>query len=211
VYVPAFAIERHEVSNGQYRLCVEADVCGEPNEPYDDAAYRSRQDDLPVAYVTAYQAAQFCAWTGRRLPTVDQWERAAAGLDGRRYPWGEEPPTPARVNAIVRPSIPQARVPVTDRRYAAGRTPEGVEHLLGNVAEWTSSPVRYVKADPGGPGAQQEPYMRWDPRWDGVGLVRLLVLEGPGYAADAAPVGVHIIAEPTASNLDFGFRCIDDT
>lgn len=141
VLVRAFALDRHEVSNAQYRLCIRARRCGPPLEdPGVTPTFDAADGGLPVVYVTAGQSAVFCRWLGRRLPTEAEWERAARGTTGRAWPWGTAPPA-GRANAATPDGrgVPLARV--EDPALARGTSPEGVANLAGNVAELTSTPT----------------------------------------------------------------------
>jgi formylglycine-generating enzyme required for sulfatase activity len=80
------------------------------------------------------QAVDYCEWAGCRLATSDQWELAAAGKEGREYPWGSEQPDDQRANFDDR----VGRVTPVGL-FPAGNTPEGVADLAGNVWEWTGT------------------------------------------------------------------------
>lgn len=83
VYLDAFWIDRSEVPNAQYRKCVEAGACEEP-ECWDDSDYDA--PDQPVVCMTWYDAQDYAAWAGGRLPSEAEWEKAARGTDGRTFP-----------------------------------------------------------------------------------------------------------------------------
>jgi len=90
--------------------------------------------DAPVRHVSFWEAEAFARWAGRRLPTEFEWEAAARGSGGRRYPWGDAM-EPARVDMD---GTLLGRAPAT--ALANGATPEGCVQMLGTVWEWTTSP-----------------------------------------------------------------------
>ena len=96
VYLDAFWIDKYEVTNIQYKLCVQAGTCREPIllGSYSRESYynNTEYNGYPVVYVSWNDAQVYCQWVGRELPTEAQWEKAARGTDGRIYPWGNYAP-----------------------------------------------------------------------------------------------------------------------
>ncbi len=132
VYLDAFWIYKTEVTNAQYRKCVEARAC----TPLHDAKYYDDPDyaDHPVVYVDWHQAKAYSEWAGGRLPTEAEWEKAARGHDGRRYPWGDE-------FDKTKCNTSESGIGKTTSvgKYPAGASPYGALGMAGNVREWTSS------------------------------------------------------------------------
>ena len=146
--VAAFTIERTEVIVADYRRFVGAHMAAAPwpgAVPF---------DSLPVTGVPWGDAARFCEWkypNGGRLPTEFEWEAAARGVLGRVYSYGSLPES-ARANT----ASSARRQPMPVGSFPRGATPEGLLDLIGNVWEWTSSPLKaYPGAKPLADSMQQ--------------------------------------------------------
>ena len=203
VTFPALLADQHEVSNQQYRYCFQARQCAAPEEPADDARFAKGDRRLPVVFISAYDAAQFCSWIGRRLPTEPEWERMARGTDGAAYPWGNASPRPGQVNAAVGDDVPDSLVPADSAAFGSGDSKEGVEQLIGNAREWTATRVRAKPhSTTGRPLVLQG-------TWNGHDRVTAVGLIGQGYEDDAASVWDSLAPyEPTTADAQTGFRCI---
>ncbi len=130
VTLDAFWIDKTEVTNGQYRQCVEAGACEEPS-CWDNADLNA--PDQPVVCVTWGDAQTYAAWAGGRLPTEAEWEKAARGTDGRLYPWGGNAPDcqDANYKGCV------GRTATVDS-HPDGASPYGALDMAGNVWEWVA-------------------------------------------------------------------------
>jgi iron(II)-dependent oxidoreductase len=166
VDLPAFRIGRVPVTNGEWRQFID-DGGYQQQRWWSDRGWTHRQEagltapqfwnldgtrtrfghveeipaDEPVQHITYFEAEAYAAWTGARLPTEVEWEKAAAWDPAagkkRRFPWGASEPTEHLANLggdALRPAPVGA--------YPAGASAYGAEQMLGDVWEWTSSPLR---------------------------------------------------------------------
>ena len=199
VTFPSLRVDEHEVSNRQYRYCVQAQQCVQPAEPAGNAHFAEGDRTLPVVFVTAYDAVRFCSWLGRRLPTESEWERSARGTDGAAYPWGNTAPRGGQVNAVVGGHHPGGLIPVDSAAVRGGKSRDGVEQLIGNVREWTATQAGY--------NADNTPILQQD--WNERALVLGLAAIGGGYKD--LPLGARASLfpmNPSSSDYQTGFRCV---
>jgi serine/threonine-protein kinase len=159
VLLDAFYLARHPITNRQFHAFVEATSY----RPDDAEAHRFLAHfrhgicppalvDHPVVFVSWTDARAYCRWAARRLPSVAEWEKAARGPDGNKYPWGREEPTPelanygqARAKSYPLATGDGGTAPVTAFPHSA--SPYGIEGMAGNVFEWcedTDDPGFYL-------------------------------------------------------------------
>jgi serine/threonine-protein kinase len=181
--VPAFYIDQTEVSNEHYgRFCEET---GHPLPPEFPA---SRPAD-PVVNVTMEDATAFAKWAGKRLPDPIEWEKAARGSRGGKFPWGDSA-DPRRANVLDNPDLRGQRVLPADS-MPQHASPSRTLHMVGNVAEWVRIAV------PPADGRGNEP-------WYTVrgGSFKRTLSESAPWIPLALPMSHR--------GADVGFRCAKD-
>jgi iron(II)-dependent oxidoreductase len=163
---------------------------------------RPLPEDEPVVHVSYWEADAYARWAGKRLPTEQEWEKAATWDPARgvkrRHPWGEEAPAPERANVdqLVFSPAPAGA-------YPEGASAYGVHQMIGDVWEWTSTDFY------GYPGFEAYPYAEYSEVFVGPGYK---VLRGGSWATRPA------VARGTFRNWDHpirrqifsGFRCARD-
>lgn len=130
INLPSFYIDKFEITNSQYRRFVDATGHREPRFA-DNPLYNA--PNQPVVGIGWNDAIAYAEWAGKRLPSEEEWEKAARGTDGRIFPWGN---TPSAERYNGRQSGKMA--PVVVGSYPGGTGPYGVMDMAGNVYEMTT-------------------------------------------------------------------------
>lgn len=164
VYIDAYSIDKTEVTNGDYKLCVRDGICQSPlqitsrtrPQYYGNAQF----DEYPVVYIDWGMAKAYCEWRGARLPTEAEWEKAARSENSFIYSWGDEFACHKgnfddenEIDSYVVPGGLNCdgykdTAPVGS--YPAGASAYGIMDMNGNVWEWTNSqsnPYPYIAGD----------------------------------------------------------------
>jgi formylglycine-generating enzyme required for sulfatase activity len=208
LYLPDFWIDRHEVTNEQYgkflawmQQSKDHSQC-HPDEPknkdhtpayWSDATWN--QPNQPVVGVDWYDAYAYAAWARKRLPTEAEWEKAARGLDNRKFPWGHRWDD-ARANG-------QRKRQTTEEvgTLAGGASPYGAMDMAGNAAEWCADwyDAHYYQTAPDA-----------NPKGAPAGTLR--VVRGGSFLslADECRVTTRSRSLPTMRLFTIGFRCAKD-
>jgi formylglycine-generating enzyme required for sulfatase activity len=195
VFVEAFFMDKCEVTNAQYLKFVRATrhappaAAEEPAIPGHNLWVRGKAPkefmDLPVVNVTWDDAAAYAAWAGKRLPNEAEWEKAARGTDGRRYPWGNE--------FVKGYCNVEGKGAVRGGSFPHDESPFGCFDMAGNVAEWTAD---WFKPYPRGP----EDTLYWED---------CKVIRGGAwdYLVNSPRCAKRLPANPKVRSNYFGFRC----
>jgi formylglycine-generating enzyme required for sulfatase activity len=209
VFLDMYWIDRTEVTNAQYAICVaDSGACKPPANNYSltrDSYYGNDQyAEYPVVFVSWEQATAYCAWSGRRLPTEAEWEYAARGPEPRIYPWGN-----SFDGTLVNYCDVNCQTAWKDNsfddgygdtapvgKYPNGASMYGVLDMAGNVYEWVS--------DWYGP---YSPDYQTNPTGPVSGLEK--IIRGGSWGDDPAHVRSSMRSPITIDNwLNFiGFRC----
>jgi formylglycine-generating enzyme required for sulfatase activity len=137
VYLDAFYMDKFEVTVARYAEFIRAKNRAKP--AFWDLVVSGKHGNLPVVGVEWWDAKTYCEWVGKRLPTEAEWEKAARGTEGRTYPWGNDQPTARHANfgkGYTTNAYDDRLAPVDS--YEAGKSPNGLHHMAGNVWEWTA-------------------------------------------------------------------------
>jgi len=130
VDVPDFWMDKYPVTQAQYAYFVASKHYRAPLN-WKDGKIPEGITDHPVTLISWYNARDYCAWSGKRLPHETEWEKAARGTDARRWPWGNK----MGVNRLNTYYGVGHTTPVT--QYPLGASTYGVMDMAGNVSEWT--------------------------------------------------------------------------
>lgn len=140
INLPAYWIDKWEATNAEYLdFSIKTGYTSQGKDWR--LFFTPDKANFPVVNITWDDAAEYCKSQGKRLPTEQEWEKAARGTDGRRYPWGEQWET-GHSNTYET----GLRAPVAVDQYDEA-SPYGVRDMLGNVQEWTSDWYKAYKGN----------------------------------------------------------------
>ncbi len=195
VYTPAYFIDKYEVTLASYKKFL--DATGHPAPNGFDRLNFEKAANFPMINVRWYDAVAYAEWAGKRLPTEEEWEKAARGTDGRTYPWG-------MVFDPKKSNNPQSDA--TNAKevglYEVGKSPYGVYDMSGNVWEWVDA--SYMP-HPGNKTPGEEYSEKYKLAKGGSWFNCLYYNCGI-----SAPAYNRSFFLPTTKNNSLGFRCVKD-
>lgn len=213
VFLDSFFIDIHEVTNAQFEKFVISSAY-KPTGPW-RRGYNPGQEKLPVRFVTWHDALAYVKWAGRSLATEAQWEKAARGPDGLKYPWGNK--------WKDAPSCKKPSSPFPVGSFPGWASPYGGLDMSGNVWEWVGDwydrfyyknfQSGEVVANPIGPPDEALPEKRFQDTKTAAGNERstLKVVRGGGFCnqfqKENARTSKRMWANPNYWFEDTGFRC----
>jgi formylglycine-generating enzyme required for sulfatase activity len=198
----AYALDTFEVSAGQFADCVHGGACHAANY-YDSINNAScnygnpERLDHPMNCVNWHGAVEYCTFMGKRLPTEAEWEKAARGTTGSKYPWGNQSPDCSFANFYgTGQDCVGATTPVGN--YPKGVSPYGAFDMMGNVWEWVADwyGSDYYSSAPAS-----------DPAGPATGAIRVLRGGSWGYYAYRGRSAYRLAYDPSFRVNSLGFRC----
>lgn len=180
IFLDAFWIDKYPVTNAEYYKFVAETNYRPPfshGYGYEECVwwdpvkrkYFEELSDYPVVFVNWYDAMAYCEWVGKRLPTEAEWEKAARGTDGRRFPWGNDDCISYYKESSLLKRDRQIKTTLCSvYEYPHGVSPYGCYHMYGNIGEWCNDwysinyPSRRPKRNPKGPRIGKEKIIRGD-------------------------------------------------
>ena len=196
IYLQEYFIDRNEITNADYKKFVGA-TGYRPPKHWNQGSYPEALARHPVTYVSWYDSVEYCRWAGKRLPSEQEWEKAARGTDGRQYPWGE-------AFYEDRSNNPQKESKGTEKvsSYEIGKSPYGLYDMSGNVWEWVDA---FYKPHPGNKISSEEYGEKYKVAKGGSWYNCLFYNCGI-----SAPSYNRAFLMPLTKNSTTGFRCVQD-
>ncbi|MEE8190883.1 MAG: SUMF1/EgtB/PvdO family nonheme iron enzyme [Candidatus Scalindua sediminis] len=212
VYLDAYYIDRYEVTNAQYwefleyitrtgdhSKCHQTEPIAKdhlPGNAFRGYVYKYyNYPDYPVNRIDWYDAYAYAAWAGKRLPTEAEWEKAARGTDGRRFPWGDV--------WEIRYSNVGAKGPITVGSYKLGKSVYGCYDMSGSMSEWCNDwyhPEYYYNSPEKNPKGPLK------------STGKRIIKGGSLFARNVYKMrcAVRMFGDPDERNKSIGFRCAKD-
>ncbi|MEK7773954.1 MAG: formylglycine-generating enzyme family protein [Deltaproteobacteria bacterium] len=187
-----YYMDKTEVTNRGYKEFTDATKYKLPPN-WENGTYPVTMDEHPVTHVDWNDAAAFCKWKDKRLPTEAEWEKAARGTDGRRFPWGNEFDI-KKVNTLGEYN---GTTPIGS--FPDGKSPYGLLDMAGNAWEWTADwYMPYPNNTFDDPDYGQVNKVIRGGAWGGIGHYSMPIFVRTSF---------RVVAKPTELYNDLGFRC----
>lgn len=196
VHLQGFYIDLTEVTNEDYE-----EYCRATGRKLPDGFERGKPG-YPIVNITVDEAKAYAAWAGKRLPTDREWQKAARGVDGRPYPWGDLM-SPTHANVIDNPDDTWHHL-VSVETFRLGRSPYLILQMIGNAREFTADTGTPTVADLRQYEAMVDPPARMDEPW--------VIVKGGSFQNKLEETSIHLgeVVPARYRAPDLGFRCVKD-
>lgn len=194
IHLKGFYIDKYEIRNREYKLFCEKTGHPEPSS-WKERIFPEGKEDNPVSNISWYSADRYCKWSGKRLPTEEEWEKAARGPAGNLFPWGN-------VFDSNKANFSSGKLLSVGMKQE-DKSHYGVYDMGGNVMEWTSS---WYGPYPGSKYKSNDMDKKHKVIRGGEGLSKghytLIGITLRSYT--------RLHTDPGGKGLDLGFRCVKD-